>query len=120
MELEKAAKALAHENRLRILNLLRKQSLCVCELRNIMGINQSNASRHLKKLKNAGLIDYDKKAQWVYYKLNEEQIERYNFLKVLIEEDFDREEMLKDDLDNLKLYQNSEVECDGLDEAELF
>ena len=76
MKLVDIIKALAHEKRLRILNLLRKQSMCVCELRNIMNINQSNASRHLIKLKNAELIDYQKEAQWVYYQLNQKQINK--------------------------------------------
>ncbi|MFW6238200.1 MAG: ArsR family transcriptional regulator, partial [Halanaerobiales bacterium] len=42
MELIEILKALAHENRLRILNLLRKQPLCVCEIKTLMGIGQSN------------------------------------------------------------------------------
>ena len=54
-------KALADENRIRILNLLRNGSLCVCDIEAVLNINQSNASRHLNKLKTAKIILSEKK-----------------------------------------------------------
>ncbi len=65
-------KALADENRLRILNLLNRNLMCVCELETILELNQSNISRHLAKLRNMGIIVADKDAQWVHYKLDRE------------------------------------------------
>jgi ArsR family transcriptional regulator len=80
MELVEIFKAFGDETRIRILNLLRNSEMCVCEIEAILGINQSNASRHLNKLKSTGIIDYDKKAQWVYYKMDENFIKEYPLL----------------------------------------
>ena len=55
-------KALADDNRIRILNLLRNGELCVCDIEAVLGIKQSNASRHLNRLKVAGIIVSEKKS----------------------------------------------------------
>lgn len=60
MEFVEIFKALADENRLRILNVLNQGELCVCEIETLLGITQSNASRHLNKLKSLKIIDSDK------------------------------------------------------------
>jgi ArsR family transcriptional regulator len=64
-------KALAEENRLRILSLLLENDLCVCEVEACLDLKQSNISRHLSVLKNCGIVDSYKKAQWAYYKIND-------------------------------------------------
>lgn len=112
-------KALAHENRLRILNLLYRQTLCVCELKNIMGINQSNASRHLRKLAEANIIKQSRDGRWIYYSIDQDIYSKYSFLKPLFE-DFALEEYLKFDLENLESYQESDLECSQLEEADIF
>jgi ArsR family transcriptional regulator len=65
-------KALAEESRLRILTLLIQGEMCVCEIEASLDLAQSNASRHLTVLRNAGILSCTKQAQWTYYKLNEE------------------------------------------------
>ena len=85
MELVKVLKALADDNRVRILNLLRKRSMCVCELESVLNINQSNVSRHLLKLKEAEIIDFEKQGQFVFYKINALILERYPFLQNILE-----------------------------------
>ena len=120
MDLVELIKALAHENRLRILNLLKEKSLCVCELRNIMDINQSNASRHLKKLKNVGLVESYKEAQWVYYQLSLTKIDQHPFIKELLEKEFAQQKLFQQDKNNLELYNKSKINCDSLDNADLF
>ncbi len=67
MEVSEILKALADTNRLRILNLLHEQTLCVCDLEAILELNQSNLSRHLSKLKQAGIVSAQKKALFTYY-----------------------------------------------------
>ncbi|HET6450728.1 MAG TPA: metalloregulator ArsR/SmtB family transcription factor, partial [Spirochaetia bacterium] len=62
MEVSDLLKALADTNRLRILNLLHEQTLCVCDLEAILELNQSNLSRHLSKLKQAGIVSARKEA----------------------------------------------------------
>jgi ArsR family transcriptional regulator, arsenate/arsenite/antimonite-responsive transcriptional repressor len=67
MDVSEVLKALADPNRLRILNLLHEQTLCVCDLEAILDLNQSNLSRHLSKLKQAGIVKAQKKALFTYY-----------------------------------------------------
>jgi ArsR family transcriptional regulator, arsenate/arsenite/antimonite-responsive transcriptional repressor len=64
-------KALSDENRLRILYLLSKESLCVCELEACLNMKQSNLSRHLASLKQAGIIEGYRVAQWIHYRIRE-------------------------------------------------
>ena len=77
-------KALAEDNRLRILSLLISSDLCVCEIESVLSITQSNASRHLTALKQSGILRSYKKAKWVYYGINdsfkEEHKELYQYL----------------------------------------
>ncbi len=87
MELVRVFKALADETRLRMLYLLKERELCVCEIEEVLGIQQSNASRHLEKLRNAGLVCSEKRAQWVYYRMNEETLQRYPFLSMIIKDE---------------------------------
>ena len=68
-------KALAEENRLRILALLMEGEMCVCEIEDCLDMNQSNVSRHLTALKKSGILEAYKKAQWVYYKIDNNFIE---------------------------------------------
>jgi ArsR family transcriptional regulator, arsenate/arsenite/antimonite-responsive transcriptional repressor len=67
MDLSEILKALADPNRLRILNLLHEMTLCVCDLEAILGLNQSNLSRHLSRLRQAGIVRAEKKALFTYY-----------------------------------------------------
>jgi len=70
-DLEIALKALADKNRLRIVKLLQHKKMCVCELSDIIGITQPSVSRHLNKLKSAGLIGTNKDGLWTNYYLKE-------------------------------------------------
>lgn len=70
-------KALGDENRLRIVNLLTQCPLCVCEIEEALGISQSNASRHLNRLRTAGIISSERKSQWIYYGLCDDFMAKY-------------------------------------------
>jgi len=70
MDLSETLKALADPNRLRILHLLGTQTLCVCDLEEVLKLNQSNLSRHLAKLKHVGLVSSHKKGLFMYYSRN--------------------------------------------------
>lgn len=56
--------------RLQVLELLRSQELCVCELCEHIGVTQSKLSFHLKILKEAGLVRSRAEGRWIYYSLN--------------------------------------------------
>lgn len=114
MGLIEILKALSHENRVRILNLLQKRKLCVCELENLMKVNQSNASRHLIKLKQAGIIKSAQEAQWVFYSLNEKMLEEHPFLKNLIDKELENLDLCIEDNKRMKKYQNSNLNCEDL------
>lgn len=68
-EIVKVYKALADETRLRILNLLCLQELCVCDIMAGLGMTQSKVSRHLSYLKNAGLVQDRREGLWMHYRL---------------------------------------------------
>jgi len=65
--LEKTFKALADKNRIRILKLLEKKKMCVCEIASVLNATQPNVSKHLKKLKSTGLICDEQKGFWTNY-----------------------------------------------------
>jgi ArsR family transcriptional regulator len=62
-------KALGEPTRLKILKVLAEREMCVCELIEIMEMNQPRISQRLKVLKEAGVISERKQAQWIYYSL---------------------------------------------------
>lgn len=64
-------RALSDETRLRIIHLLvlSNKALCVCEIVDALEEPQYNISRHLKVLRNAGLIEEVKDGRWVYCSL---------------------------------------------------
>jgi len=64
-------RALADETRLRILNLLSRRELCVCQIMEVLGIGQSKASRHLAHLRHAGLVTDRREGLWIYYSLTQ-------------------------------------------------
>ncbi|MGA7935225.1 MAG: metalloregulator ArsR/SmtB family transcription factor [Kovacikia sp.] len=62
--------ALSDPLRLQVLDLLREQELCVCELCEALSVNQSKLSFHLKALKEAQLVQSRQEGRWIYYRLN--------------------------------------------------
>ncbi|CEN24524.1 ArsR/SmtB family transcription factor [Paraclostridium sordellii] len=75
-------------------------------------ITQSNASRHLNKLMNANLVTYYKEAKYVYYKLNEDTLNEYSFIKSILEDGLEKEEKLKLDYDILVNYKDAGLTCE--------
>ena len=62
-------KALAHGSRLLIIDGLSRGERCVCDLRELVGHDMSTVSKHLTILKNAGIVEDDKRGKQVYYRL---------------------------------------------------
>lgn len=77
-------KALADYNRLAIMCYLQNGVRCVCEIEQALSVSQSATSKHLNKLRLAGLIVAEKKAQWVYYSIPEKAYLDYPFLEKLL------------------------------------
>ncbi len=66
----KIFKALTDKNRIRILKMLEKKGLCVCEITSVLNISTSTVSSHLSALKEAGFISDTKDGKWVDYHFN--------------------------------------------------
>ena len=62
-------KALADENRIRMLLALSGGELCVCRLTALFGLSPSTTSKHLSILYSAGLVNSRKEGRWMYYSL---------------------------------------------------
>lgn len=66
--------AISSKERIIIINALKKQDRCVCELEAILNKSQSTISHHLRKLVVAGLIQGYKKQKFTYYHLIKEEL----------------------------------------------
>lgn len=62
-------KALAHPARLLMLDELSRGERCVCELAALVGSEMPTVSRHLAQLRNAGIVDDEKRGAQVFYRL---------------------------------------------------
>lgn len=99
-------KALSEENRLRILSILMRTELCVCEIEETLRFTQSNVSRHLIVLKACGIVESRKDALWTYYRIS----------PVFMEEHKDLWKYLSEGLKKLPTYQ-SDMEACGKNKA---
>ena len=65
------AKALGDPIRLQLVDVLRKHAgkVCVCELVPLFDLSQPTVSHHLKVLREAGLVECERRATWVYYRV---------------------------------------------------
>lgn len=66
-------KALSDETRLRIMMLLTKGELCVCDVMEVLGEPQSKVSRHLAYLKHSGITESKRVGVWMHYRLKDSQ-----------------------------------------------
>lgn len=67
-------KALAHPERLRILDVLRREPECVCHLEALLSKPQPYVSQQLRLLRDAGIIVDEKQGQNVFYRLDDEAV----------------------------------------------
>lgn len=93
-EFIKVMKALSDPNRVKIVKMLQRRVLCVCEIRAALELAQSTASKHLKVLEEAGLISFTKEGLWVNYRLSDGRQSPYaaailGNLKHWLEDDFE-------------------------------
>ncbi len=109
MEIEKILKLLSDKNRLRILNMLEKRNLCVCEITEILGIKQPSVSRHLKKLKMAGIITEKKNGFFTEYFPVKNGI--WFELWKKIKEQLQEEKVIKEDEKKLKKVDRCKIKC---------
>jgi ArsR family transcriptional regulator len=65
----RVAKALGDPIRMQLVDVLRKHAgkVCVCELVPLFDVSQPTLSHHLKKLREAGIVDSERQGLWAYY-----------------------------------------------------
>ena len=107
-------KVLGDNTRLRILHLLIHQELCVCEIEEILETTQSNVSRHLGRLRQVGIITYEKRAQWAYYKVHPNFITSHSLLFQYLKEKQEGVGIYREDLKKLTLFNENHDGCKTL------
>ena len=78
-------KALSDETRLRIVKLLEKGELCVCDIVAALDIVQPKASFHLGVLKDAGLIQDRREGKWMHYRIHDSDVFRRMLILTTLE-----------------------------------
>ncbi|HBR15054.1 MAG TPA: transcriptional regulator [Candidatus Omnitrophica bacterium] len=106
---EKLFKNFADKNRLRILNLLQQRKMCVCELAFVLQVTQPSVSRHLKRIKESGLIGDEQDGLWTNYFLKDTPAGKnlVSWLKTYLRDD----QVIKADMDRLKKVDRTKLCC---------
>lgn len=65
-------KALGEETRTKIILMLSRREMCVCEMMAQLNLSQPAVSHHIKILKQAGLVNRRRKGKWIFYSLNKQ------------------------------------------------
>lgn len=68
-QMELLFKALADRTRLRLLNLMGADEICVCFFVEVLGTNQPKISRHLAYLRRAGVVAARREGKWMHYRV---------------------------------------------------
>jgi ArsR family transcriptional regulator len=82
-ELERLFKVLADRNRVKILNILLRaggEPVCVCEFTDALDLAQPTVSYHLKLLREAGLLDRERRGTFAYFRIRQDAMERLHSL----------------------------------------
>lgn len=88
IEIDKAAnilKLLGDKTRLTMMKLMDDHACCVCEFVEIFQMSQPAISQHLRKLKDLGLVEEERKGQWIFYSVNKNN-EYYSFIKDILDQ----------------------------------
>ena len=77
IRIAEVAKAIGDPIRLQLVDVLRKHAgkVCVCELVPLFDVSQPTLSHHLKTLREAGIVDSERRGLWAYYYVNADSLE---------------------------------------------
>lgn len=109
-ELAKILKVLADHNRLRIIKLLECRKMCVCELAYALNVTQPSISRHLKKMKQAGLVDDEQDGFWTNYYLKKSDTFSLDLLNV-IKKKLKNDRVVREDAQRLGKVDRKDICC---------
>jgi ArsR family transcriptional regulator len=96
--LDEILKAAADPTRLRLLNLLRLGSICVCDLQAVLQIPQPTVSRHLAALRHAGLVSDVRKGTRIVYSLTAPETTQIGALHSLLDRCCPEDRVMRGDL----------------------
>ncbi len=89
MNLLSALKALADENRLKIIVLLGRENFCVNALAHRLELSEAAVSQHLKVLRKADLVEGEKISYWVHYHVKEQNLNKIGLMLENLEDHID-------------------------------
>ncbi len=112
MEKSVLFKLCSDNSKLRILNLLMQGELCGCQLQEILDLHQVTVSKSLSKLREFSILKTKRTSTRIFYYYNE-QFEDYNFLMTILKAVRNKDNALKEDVDNFKKIakNNKEYRC---------
>lgn len=88
-------KLLGDPTRLTMMKLLKSHECCVCEFVEIFKISQPAISQHLRKLRDLGLVEEERRGQWIFYSINKDH-EDYAFIEGILSNLDDQDESIKE------------------------
>ena len=95
--LDELLRAAGDPTRLRILNLLRQGSICVCDLQQVLGLTQPTVSRHLAVLRHASLVIDARRGNRMLYSLARVDSPQVRAFFEFLEECASSEEVMQSD-----------------------
>ncbi len=101
-DLSNFLKSISDETRLRILTVLYRKELCVCEICDILEESQPKISRHLAKLRDAEFVKDKRQGQWVFYYANLNDDSFREIMESIISR-IEKYPQLKQDMDRLAI-----------------
>ncbi len=111
-------KACADETRLRILVLLGEGQLCVCEIVDVLDMQQGKISRHLAVLRRAGLVEDERRGTWIHYSLSDSPAPLMQRLRAYLTAEGREGEAARTDLARLRELCDCGEICLGADESQ--
>lgn len=109
-DLDAVFKALADSNRVRILKLLEKKKMCVCELAYVLDVSQPAISKQLKKIANAGFVESEQDGFWTNYFISTENNYTKDLIK-LLSNWLNDESIIKEDLKKAEKAKREKLCC---------
>ena len=106
-------KAISDGQRVRILMLLQRGELCVCQIVEVLKLATSTVSKHLSILTAAGLVACRKDGRWAYYRLNDESGDAEDAMIAWLDKALRRDPEILEDRELLSKVkkQNLEILC---------
>ncbi len=101
-EILSVIKALADENRLRIVFALKGRELCLCQIVELLGLATSTVSRHMSILQQARLAESRKDGRWTYFRLDENSPPESAEAAELVVRQLKKDAQIREDLKRLK------------------